>query len=99
MAKDPTAPKAPKKPRDPNAPKKPVKKSPLRVEVERVAKATGLPTSYINKQVSAAKKAIDQAKKNELAALATQVPSLVAQALQRAAAPAAPPAAEGEPTA
>jgi hypothetical protein len=89
-------PKAPRKPRDPNAPKKTPKKTALRLEVDRVAKATGLPASFILKKVGVRRAEINAARKAALEQLVTEVPAIVAAALQAAAKPPAS-APEGAP--
>lgn len=78
------------------APKKKGAKSPLRAEVERVAKATGLPSAYITKLVASEKKKLLDAHKAALAELAGRVQPIVAAALAAVAAP-APPAEPEQP--
>lgn len=74
----------------PKKDKKPAKKSALRLEVERVSKATGLPASFINKKLSAEKKRIDADRKAALDSLATRVSEVVQASVAAASAAAAP---------
>ena len=75
------APKTPKAPKDPNAPKRVAVKTNLRKEIERVAKATGLPVAYISKRVAVEKKRIDEDRKAALDNLAARVADVVAAAV------------------
>lgn len=80
---------------DAAAERKPKQKKPptrLRSEINRVAKATGLPASFVAKQVAAKKKEIDEQRKQALDALADQVPAIVGEAIRRAGNGSAEPA-------
>ena len=78
-------------------PKKAAKPNPLKAEVARVAKATGLPTSYVNKQLGAERKRINDDRKAAMDGLVGSVAGIVQESLAKSASAAAPPTPpEGE---
>lgn len=58
-------------------------KSPLKREIERVAKATGIPAKVLERRIAEKKAEIDARHKAEVDALISSVPRIIAESLQQ----------------